>query len=86
MTPSKVDLTHYTTSLKCMGRIQIIFYLCQRRRVRKAEMEVVDSTDGNDYQDYFEYAMNESGLSPPTNWREGLQLYSSLLDYASNGS
>jgi len=54
--------------------------------IRKAEMEVVASTDDNDYQDYFKYVMKESGLSPPANWREGLQLYSSLLDYACNGA
>jgi len=55
-------------------------------QIRDAEVEVDNPTDTNIYQEYFEYVMRECELSSPRNWREGLQLFSSLLDHAYNGT
>ena len=36
---------------------------------------------GNEYQEYFEYVLDSADLAPPHDWREGLNLYSRLLDF-----
>ena len=40
----------------------------------------------NEYEEYFEYVTYETGLTPPKDWREGLDLYSHLIDLANHGS
>ena len=37
---------------------------------------------GNEYQEYFEYVLDSTDLAPPQDWREGLNLYNRLLDFA----
>lgn len=34
----------------------------------------------NEYEEYFEYVTDETHLTPPKDWREGLDLYSHLID------
>ena len=40
----------------------------------------------NEYEEYFEYVTGETDLTPPKDWREGLDLYSHLIDLANHGS
>ena len=40
----------------------------------------------NEYEEYFEYATGETDLTPPKDRREGLDLYSHLIDLANHGS
>ena len=40
----------------------------------------------NEYEEYFEYVTDETDLTPPKDWREGLDLYSHLIDLANHGS
>ena len=50
-----------------------------------AQTHVVDNPEPNVFQEYFHYVMNTCELQAPGNWREGLNLYNILLDYANNG-
>ena len=40
----------------------------------------------SEYEEYFEYVTAETDLTPPKDWREGLDLYSHLIDLANHGS
>ena len=40
----------------------------------------------NEYEEYFEYVTDETDLTPPKDWREGLDLYSHIIDLANHGS
>lgn len=40
----------------------------------------------NDYQEYFQYVLENCNISQPSHWREALQLFHTLLNYAENGS
>ena len=51
-----------------------------------ARVQLVERTERNEYQEYFQYVLTTCDLERPRNWREGLELYNTLLDCASNGS
>lgn len=38
----------------------------------------------NEYEEYFNYVLDEYGLSQPHNWREGLELYHLLKNHAND--
>lgn len=40
----------------------------------------------NDYQEYFQYVLENCNISQPSHWREALQLFHTLLNYAEHGS
>ena len=40
----------------------------------------------NEYEEYFEHVTGETDLTPPKDWREGLDLYSHLTDLANHGT
>ena len=45
-------------------------------------LALAESTD--EYQEYFQYAFHEAGLSNPQTWREAIDLYRNLYTYASS--
>ena len=51
-----------------------------------ARVQLVQHAERNDYQEYFQYVSSTCDLQRPHSWREGLELYSTLLDCAVNGS
>lgn len=40
--------------------------------------------DANEYEEYFNYVMDQCGLSQPHNWREGLELYHLLKNHGND--
>lgn len=50
-----------------------------------ARLHIVDNVEQNNFQEYFHYLMSTCALTTPENWRDGLNLYHTLLDYANNG-
>ena len=51
-----------------------------------ARTHVVESDADNDYQEYFQYVSGICGLGQPEDWREALELYKIILQFAYNGS
>ena len=51
-----------------------------------ARVQLIERAERNEYQEYFQYVLTTCDLQRPGNWREGLELYNTLLDCASNGS
>ena len=51
-----------------------------------ARVHLVEQAERNDYQEYFQYVTTTCDLQRPRSWREGLELYNTLLDCAVNGS
>ena len=51
-----------------------------------ARVHLVEQAERNDYQEYFQYVTITCDLQRPHSWREGLELYNTLLDCAVNGS
>ena len=47
---------------------------------------IIQSRSVNEYQDYFGYARNALGISPPNDWQEAERLYRKLLTVAVNGA
>ena len=59
--------------------------------VKKVEFEYInclsrEEKNSDEYEEYFEYVTDETHLTPPKDWREGLDLYSHLIDLANHGS
>ena len=50
-----------------------------------ARAHLVERDETNVYHEYFQYVIATCDLQRPGNWREGLHLYRTLLDHASNG-
>ena len=40
----------------------------------------------NDFQEYFNYVVDTAELTPPDDWREALDLYNQLIEFAKEGS
>jgi len=40
----------------------------------------------NDFQEYFYYVVDTAELTPPDDWREALDLYNQLIEFAKEGS
>ena len=51
-----------------------------------AMVQIVERAERNDYQEYFQYVITSCDLQKPRSWREGLELFNTLLDCAVNGS
>lgn len=49
-------------------------------------VQLVEDPGVNEYEQYFQYVLTTCDLQRPGSWREGLELYNTLLDYAHNGS
>ena len=49
-------------------------------------VQLVENPGVNEYEQYFQYILTTCDLQRPESWREGLELYNTLLDYAHNGS
>ena len=51
-----------------------------------ARSRVTKSDSDNDYQEYFDYVIGSCDFSQPTDWKEALELYKILLQFAYHGS
>ncbi|XP_078372629.1 uncharacterized protein LOC144656265 [Oculina patagonica] len=51
-----------------------------------ARSHVIEIDSDNEYQEYFQYVSGLCGLEQPNDWREALELYDILLQFAYNGS
>ena len=51
-----------------------------------ARSHVIESDYDSDYQEYFQYVCGLCGLEQPNDWKQALELYDILLQFAQNGS
>ena len=53
--------------------------------IQYARSHVVEFREDSIYQEYFKYVLQTCNLSKPTDWRQALELYKVLLEYANEG-
>ena len=53
--------------------------------IQYARSHVVEFQEDSIYQEYFKYVLQTCNLSKPTDWRQALELYKVLLEYANEG-
>lgn len=89
--------SHYIRSSRhetISGRPNELFYLPEihgaqnflqpvnANQCQHVEENHITAEETNEFQEYFSYVMEQSTLSAPETWREGLDLYNHLLFYA----
>lgn len=89
--------SHYIRSSRhetVSGRPNELFYLPEihgaqnflqpvnANQCQHVEENHITAEETNEFQEYFSYVMEQSTLSAPETWREGLDLYNHLLFYA----
>ena len=80
MTHFPADPMNYFTCLKCTFLQVVDEEQCQEVLERYAD----NQEDENEHQDYFNYVMDQCGLSQPHDWREGLALNHDRKNYANS--
>ena len=51
-----------------------------KKEMEYARVQIVERAERNEYPKYFQRVLTACDSQRPTNWREGLELYNTLLD------
>lgn len=92
--------THYIRRSRhntVSGRPAALFYLPEahggtpnlllevpEEQMNYASHHLVEAQENNDYEEYFNYVMENCQLQYPTNWHDALRLYHLMINYAKN--